>query len=129
MAWAPAIDRGQLYQVMQAFEKTKNNDGRAIEGALRRAAQIVYELSQRYVPVDTGALKASGYVEYNGKTGLAAAFAVVYSAKYAIYVHERTDIPHHNPKEASAKYLERAARERFGVIRSLVRRAVQTRIN
>lgn len=127
MAWAPAVDKGQLYQVMRAFEKTRNNDGRRIDLALRRAAQIVYELSQVYVPVDTGHLKASGHVEYNGKFGLAAAYAVVYEAKYAIYVHERTDIPHKAP--TSSKYLERAARERFGVIRSLVRRVVQTEIN
>lgn len=122
-----AVDKGQLQMVLRAFEKTKNHDGRKIELGLRRCAEIIFELSQVYVPVATGNLKQSGGVRGNGKVGLAAQYAVVYEARYAIYVHERTDIPHKPP--TSSKYVEKAVRERLGVCRSILRRVFRGELN
>lgn len=127
MAGQFAVDKGQLENVFRALEKTKNNDGRNIRIALTRCAEIVLARSQGYVPVDTGRLKASGKVVSNTSQGLHTRVAVVYEAPYAIYVHERTDIPHKPP--TCAKYLERAARELRGTCMSLVRRQLQVEGN
>lgn len=126
MAGQFAVDKGQLENVFRALEKTKNNDGRNIRIALTRCAEIVLARSRGYVPVDTGRLKASGKIESKGQ-GLHTRVAVVYEAPYAVYVHERTDIPHKPP--TCAKYLERAVRELRGTCTSLVRRQIQVKGN
>jgi hypothetical protein len=82
----------------------------AAETAVGEAAQLVYEESQRLVPVDTGALRDSGRVSQDGLEA-----AISYgaedgagrngqdTAKYAVPQHERLDFEHPN---GQAKYLE-----------------------
>lgn len=85
----------------------------AAEAAVEAAAQVILDESQQLVPVDTGALKASGQVtKEDGPTA-----AISYgqhdgagrdardTADYAIYVHERMDTHHEHGR---AKFLEQA---------------------
>lgn len=82
----------------------------AAEEVVGEAAQLVFHESQRLVPVDTGALKASGRVTQDGLEA-----AISYggedgagrngqdTAAYAVPQHERLDFEHPN---GQAKYLE-----------------------
>jgi hypothetical protein len=82
----------------------------AAEVAVGEAAQLVFDESQRMVPVDTGALKDSGRVSQDGLEA-----AIAYGAEdaagrngqdtaaYAVPQHERLDFEHSN---GQAKYLE-----------------------
>lgn len=84
----------------------------AAEEVVGEAAQLVFHESQRLVPVDTGALKASGRVTQDGLEA-----AISYggedgagrngqdTAAYAVPQHERLDFEHSN---GQAKYLETA---------------------
>lgn len=66
-------------------------------------ADQILEVSQRLVPVDTGFLKSTGKVVKNS----IGTYSVVYTAPYAVYVHEIIDNRHKFPTQA--KFLEDAA--------------------
>ena len=89
--------------------------GEILAAALRgleNAADLVFDESQRQVPVldpaqeskgrTSGELKASGRVEMEPKQKLA---AIHYGTEYATYQHERMDLKH--PNGGNAKFLER----------------------
>lgn len=84
-------------------------------GALRaqvEVAEAVLERALIYVPVDTGALRASGRVNADLSNLEIAVAEVRFGsdvAPYAAIVHERLDLRHKPPTQA--KYLERAAYE------------------
>lgn len=69
------------------------------------AARVLYE-SQQIVPVDTGRLKNSGRLNPLVRDENGVECSVSYHTNYAFWVHERTDIAHHNPPGARAKFLE-----------------------
>lgn len=78
--------------------------------ALYAEAQEIMTKSRRLVPVDTGALRASGQVR-TGHTGRDPYVEIVYggpAAPYAIYVHERLDVNH---TVGQAKFLEQPTLE------------------
>lgn len=117
----PIIITG-IERTLRALGSAAENDGRKIAGVLDQSAQMIYKRSQKYVPVDTEALKKSGRVTNNGKKGFGARSAVEYGgpgAPHAMVVHERTEVPHASP--TCAKYLERASRELRGSITALLR--------
>lgn len=62
----------------------------------------IFEVSQELVPVDTGNLYNSGY-----KIQDVGDYGIVYTAKYASYVHEIIEYNHNYPSRA--KFLEDAA--------------------
>lgn len=66
-------------------------------------ADQILEVSQRLVPVDTGYLKSTGRVVKNS----IGTYSVIYTAPYAVYVHEIIDNQHKFPTQA--KFLEDAA--------------------
>jgi len=63
----------------------------AIEQAITDWANKVFDLSQEYVPVDTGELKSSGHVEVV-RAGKTIAAAVAYEAPYSVYVEYGTGV-------------------------------------
>lgn len=70
------------------------------------AEAIMTDSKEHYVPVDTGALKGSGFVEKPTLNGTAIRVALGYGGPatgYALVVHERLGV--HHPV-GSAKYLE-----------------------
>lgn len=75
--------------------------------ALTTVANEVMTESKRQVPVDTGTLRASGYVGAPKGTGTSMSVEVGYGGpaeQYAVRVHE--DLAAHHA-EGNAKYLER----------------------
>jgi len=85
------------------------------EGAIRYALKAPFELSQKYCPVDTGRLVASGYLTVSatsygprGEVG----YAPRNNPPYAVWVHERTDLHHKAPTRA--KFLQAALEETQG---------------
>jgi len=73
------------------------------------ALQPIFDESQILVPVDTGDLKASGYLEIvSGRTGdiwVDMGYGRNNKPDYAAYVHEMVQIPHKPPTQA--KFLEK----------------------
>lgn len=106
----------------------------AAEEAAESAGQLILDASQELVPVDTGALKASGRLVHED----GAQVAIVYgqedgagrdgqdTAAYAVPQHERLDFQH---ATGQAKYLETAlhgSSERVAdTVVTVVRRVLQ----
>lgn len=74
-----AVSVGKLQQM---YEQSDVNT----VAVLNDAADQVFAVSQRFVPVDTGYLKGSGRVDYATRRMMEA--AVAYVAEYALIVHE-----------------------------------------
>lgn len=89
---------------------------------VKDATELVFEATQREVPVESGALKRSGRVKVDGIHG-----EVIYgegsSGRYAAIIHEKLEIRHDT---GSAKYLENptaaSARQAFAAIAAGIRR-------
>lgn len=96
---------------------------------LEEALQPTFEKSQRYVPVDTGALKATGRILTTRK-GRSFRTEISYGGDgllhYASIVHELTHLQHKAPTRA--KYLESALNEDLGFFKQRVVDAVRSRI-
>lgn len=89
---------------------------------LKDAAELVFEATQREVPVDTGGLKGSGKVDVDGLHAEITYGEGLPDARAAI-IHEKLDIRH---DRGSAKYLENpttaSARQAFAAIAAGIRR-------
>jgi hypothetical protein len=117
----------QTVRASKQFFKVINTN---LDVALHKCALAILKKSQVYVPVETGALKASGRVSdsvawKSGSAGLGARSSVMYGddptgefdplpygradLTYAATVHENP-IPYHAPPTCY-KYLERAVKE------------------
>jgi hypothetical protein len=101
---------------------------RTAAGVLKQRAFRIYEVSQRLVPVDLGALKASGFVSLPDIQGDWIEITIGYggpAAPYAFYVHEDLEAFH---DDGQAKYLEIPfLAERDGMIHQL-REAVKEHV-
>lgn len=86
----------------------------ALVAALYQEAQEILTIAkERYVPVDTGALRASGFVEPPTLTPNGATMSIGFggpSAPYAVIVHEDLTKRH---RVGEAKYLEIPLRARI----------------
>lgn len=80
-----AVVTGQGLQAIRRMQQDADPRG-VILPKLNDAADQVFSVSQRYVPVDTGYLKGSGDVDHATMKTMAA--TVSYSADYALAVHE-----------------------------------------
>lgn len=95
---------------------------------LENAVKPTFELSQYYCPVDTGTLKASGYLVVEGFRGGARVemgYGKGGSPDYAIYVHE---MPFQHAAPTSNKFLERAVDEDYYNILQRVTDNVRIRV-
>lgn len=94
----------------------------AVVGILFREAEQVMAMSKRdYVPVDTGALRASGFVDTPVQTAMGGSVTLGYggpSAPYAVIVHE--DLTKRHPV-GQAKYLEVPLRARIQGMQAVLR--------
>jgi hypothetical protein len=130
------MPRGKNYSIdgveatVRAIGKAAVVMERSIVEGLQKCGQTILKKSQTYVPVETGALKASGKVETTGK-GFGARVFVRYggsssprTADYAPFVHENMEKYHKPPTQA--KFLERAVRETRGTCASIMRRTLES---
>jgi hypothetical protein len=98
-----------LQRIQEAITKSGPEGAKVAARALRSEAQEAFAVSQDEVPVDTGALKASGRVRpdsgvYN--RGNEVYVELTYggtAVDYGVYVHENLEANHPHGK---AKYLE-----------------------
>lgn len=79
-----------------------------IAGHLYRTGHKVLTYSMEKVPVDTGFLKNTGYVDRPIRGISEITVRVGYHARYSLAVHERLDVRH---KNGQAKFLEKAVKE------------------
>ena len=77
--------------VIRNIRKTKSRLASGVEKGVKRAGLYLLAESQKLVPVDTGNLKASGVMRATGK-GFNTNANVAYTAAYALFVHENTEM-------------------------------------
>lgn len=110
---------------MATIEENLRNVVKALEdvtpGALKYGLQPIFEESQRLVPVDTGRLKRSGFLEVDKvKSGARASMGYARGGRpgYAVYVHEIPTYYHRTPTQY--KFLEEAVDRKIGELRPRV---------
>lgn len=85
---------------------------RQIPAALTAEAELIMSRSKVLVPVDTGVLRGSGFVDTPTRAGNTHRIELGYGGAadaYALIVHERLDTAHAAPTQA--KYLEQPLQE------------------
>jgi len=95
-------------EIKMAMKETFLQLGISQERGLKRGGLYIQRKSQQVVPILTGTLKNSAGTRVLG-SGWYADVVVFYTASYAVYVHERTDLQHAPDKQA--KFLEGPARK------------------
>lgn len=107
--------RSQMDVLLKNFKAVIDRIENVTPEALRFGLQPIFDRSQELVPVDSGDLKASGFIEVRRLSGGSTA-VVGYGRfgipSYAGFVHEMLSIPHAPPTQA--KYLEAAVNEKIG---------------
>ena len=95
------------------------------------ALQPIKDRADYYCPVDTGALKASGYlvvrVASNEKIVAELGYGKGGRPPYAPIVHERTDVKHKSPTRA--KWLQTALNEQIGLVPGRIARALKKQVD
>lgn len=109
--------RGQMDGIMNNMLKLIEGIEGATPAAIRFGLRPIFEESQRLVPVDTGDLKQSGYVEVrtesrSGRVRAEIGYGLYGRPHYAGFVHEMVHIRHAAPTQA--KYLEAAVNSKLG---------------
>lgn len=104
--------RSQMVTVEKSYTRLLQTLRADTPEAIRRMLQPVFDRSQELVPVDTGVLKNSGYLEIRERRGTSVG-EIGYGKggipHYAAKVHEDMDVFHAPPTQA--KFLEQAADE------------------
>lgn len=108
------IDDRRLREVLRKADNAPQVAGRA----LYEEANVIFNKSQKLVPVVTGALAGSGRVTVPSVNASGVEVEIGYggaAAPYAIYVHERLDLNHKyagaKNAQAQAKFLEQPVLE------------------
>lgn len=107
-----------LMSLIRIFRTVRDIHEKAVHDALMELAFEVLKEAKKRTPVDTGFLRDSGTVEVEGDK-----IKVVFKAKYALPVHERTEVSH---AVGEAKFLENAFH--FVVIKKKVTDSIWSRI-
>lgn len=107
----PTVAVTGIKAVIQVLEKQKKNYSKAMEEAMKFAANIVKIRALYYCPVEWGPLRESVEVDVKGQ-GAYCQIALSFggpSAPYALYVHE--DLTKYHAAPTSAKFLSKAVYE------------------
>ncbi len=95
--------------IQDNFKEVLKGTNKLLPKALEHAVRPIFDESQRLVPVDTGALKASGFLRSSQTTRGARVFLGYGKGghpDYTVFVHERLNVRHAAPTQA--KFLEAA---------------------
>jgi hypothetical protein len=101
------VDTSDIKLLADAIARIPSNFPNLLEKAIYEEANVIFNESQKLVPVDTGALRASGFVHAPKNENNRTFVRVTYggpAAHYALYVHENLYSTHTAPTQA--KYLE-----------------------
>ena len=107
--------RKQMDAIGQNLKKVTDRIQNITPEALIFGVQPIFDRSQELVPVDTGTLKSSGFIETRETSqgvGVFVGYGRFGKPHYAGFVHERLDIRHAKGKQA--KFLEAAVNEKIG---------------
>ncbi len=134
--------KGELDLQLKKLDQEIKRKLAGIEGAtragIRKAALVVFNRSQELVPVDTKALKNSGFVEtlkseresLKAPTGIGPVFIIGYDknneAPHAVFVHEILENQHKPPTQA--KFLQTALHENMRKIPRIVAQEIRDRM-
>jgi len=114
-------------KVIRALESLGTEAAQAMAYALYNEAEGLIGEAKPQTPVDTGVLRASGYVQQPQISGTNVTVECGFGGAaqgYAIYVHENLEARH--KAGTNAKYLERPMRKRAGgVLGRVSQRIVQ----
>jgi hypothetical protein len=108
-----------VQEVIKRLMTFRKSTAAGMERGYVRAGAFLLRKSQQVVPVDTGALKNSGFTRKTG-SGFSTDVTVGYTQSYAIYVHENLEARHKPGK--IAKYLEKPARDYRQEMLQIIRR-------
>jgi uncharacterized protein YuzE len=93
---------------------------------VRNLAYIIFEESQKLVPIDSHTLQESGFVSIDKKNKIA---TIAYNTPYATKQHEDNTLDHSQSKikygQGQAKYLERPFNEKSGDLKKVVEDSIQ----
>lgn len=118
--------RKQLNILQQNFRDLAKHMNVETPEVLMDALRPTFEKSQRIVPVDTGDLKESGYLEYvASKGGVQVEMGYAYRGNphYAVYVHE-TPMNHKSPTQW--KFLQQPLEEDARNIEQAITKSLAT---
>lgn len=104
--------RASMSHIIREFERFVNHMEDVTPEILMHALKPAFDLSQKYVPVDTGALRKSGYLEtvsFRGSPKVEIGYGRSGVPFYAGAVHENLEWAHKAPTQA--KFLQRALEE------------------
>lgn len=104
--------KASFKNILKNFQKVIDWTDQNSADILIDALAPTFEKAKDYTPVDTGRLKASGYLEKDTTTKIprvVIGFGYRGNPDYASFVHERVDIPHKAPTRA--KFLSSALEE------------------
>ncbi len=107
--------RGQMAGIVENLKKTIDRIEKVTPEALKFGVQPIFDRSQELVPVDTGDLMTSGFIETRPTAqgvGVFVGYGRYGKPNYAGFVHERLDLRHAKGKQA--KFLEAAVNEKSG---------------
>jgi hypothetical protein len=107
-----------LARVTQALTRRVDRVDNNLQETVNQIAELIFNESQRNVPVDTGNLKASARLEYARGDGMTA--EVTYggtAAGYALIVHEI--------HPSKSKYLEEPARAALARFEEMTKKSVR----
>ncbi len=97
------VQLGGTYDVVRRIRQIKTNKVEALRKGMIKAAFYTLRESNKITPIDTGALRLSGYVRDDSVTvgrKKTVQISVVYNMDYAAAVHERDDLHHDPPTQA-----------------------------
>lgn len=121
--------RKSMKEVAKNLENVISKIEDATPEAVEYGMKPIWDLSRKYVPVDTGRLQASGQFvvqERGGKIEAAISYGKGGEPEYAIYVHERLDQAHAAPTRA--KFLQAAVNEKLHLVLPRVRQYLQNKV-
>lgn len=108
--------------IAAAIKAAEAKTTKGLRVGLLRAGLFLQRESQKIVPIDTNALRASAATRIEG-SGLESSVIVSYGTEYAVYVHEDLNARHKPGK--TAKFLTRPLHEKKKQIQAIVLKAAQ----
>lgn len=102
-------------QVLQKLKSDIDKKQKATQQGMRAATLLVKGVSLPLTPHESGHLRESCYTDvkikgsFLGLTSAKVVGIIGYTADYAVYVHERTELHHEPPTQA--KFLETAIKQ------------------
>jgi hypothetical protein len=119
--------KNQMSGIINNFQQLCTELSLSTPDVLLEALEPTFELSQKYVPVDTGELKASGYLEIDERSRfprVVMGYGKNGDPSYAALVHEKVELNHKSPTRS--KYLLTALEEDEQGIRDRVVKGFKT---